>query len=442
MQLAYSLGQWQDRQAGQALAQLAGRDARDPFMEAAITSSAVYNAGVILESLLRQDQLHGGLTRLISNLLRQAHESGEEGVLVAGLDRVIDEHRASVEAWQFEVIADFLEGADFQFSSFEELHQASSPRMEKTLRRLLAVLASARDVVGDGERDVELRTHAARLLGRERDRLREDLAELGKLLTPQVAAALQNAAIETLSRCNHSALPEVVLRDWPQLSPAVRSRVLDLLVSRKDWTTKLLDSIAKGRPIAAEIGAVHRGKLLLHSSSEVRRRANEVLQVSRPVSRRAVIERYLAAADQADDMQRGRELFQQHCANCHVLEEKGVAVGPDLHTLTDYSTESLIVAVLDPNVALNPRYVEYSALTIDGRIVSGIVTDETGNSITLIGPEGNTHVLLRSDLDDFSSTGHSLMPDGMEQLIPEPRDLAALVHYVQEATKSPGKVAR
>jgi putative heme-binding domain-containing protein len=282
---------------------------------------------------------------------------------------------------------------------------------------------------------VDLRTHAARLLGRERDKLPEDLAELGKLLTPQIAAPLQNAAIETLSRCNDRALPEVVLRDWPQMSPAVRSRVLDLLVSRKDWTTVLLDSIAKGRPTAAEIGAVHRGKLLLHSSSEVRRRANQVLQVSRPASRREVIQRYLAAAEQADDMPRGRELFQQHCANCHVLEGKGVAVGPDLHTLTDYSTESLIVAVLDPNVALNPRYVEYSAFTIDGRIVSGIVTDETGNSITLIGPEGNKHVLLRSDLDDFSSTGHSLMPDGMEQLIPEPADLAALVHYVQEATK-------
>jgi putative heme-binding domain-containing protein len=372
---------------------------------------------------------------LISNLLRQAHDGGDEQALIAGLKRVVAEHRASAEAWQFEVIADFLDGTDFQFSSFDELRQSSSPRMSAVLGELLQMFASARRLVGDESQDVDLRLHSARLLGRQRDDLGDDLRELSKLLTPQVPAALQNAAIERLGRCDDDELPKVVLGNWAQFSPSVRSRLLDLLVGRKEWTNQLLDRIAAGHLFAAEIGAVHRGRLLLHSSSEVRRRANDVLQVARPANRQKVIQQYLNEAGQVHDVERGRQLFRQHCSNCHALEGQGVNVGPDLHTLTDYSTESLVVAVLDPNLALNPRYVEYRAVTIDGRIVSGIVADESGNSIKLLGAEGNEHVLLRSELDNFSSTGQSLMPNGLEQLITEPSDLAALVHYLQEITK-------
>jgi putative heme-binding domain-containing protein len=372
---------------------------------------------------------------LISNLLRQSHDGGDEGALIAGLDRVVAEHRASPESWQFEVIADFLDGTDFQFSSFDELRRSASPRMNTALGNLLRVFASARRLVGDESKDVELRMHSARLLGRQRDKLGDDLRQLSQLLVPQVPAVLQNAAIETLGRCDDGDLPNVVLEKWSQFSPNVRSRLLDLLVGRKEWTEQLLDRIAAGDLFAAEIGAVHRGKLLLHNSSEVRRRANDVLQVARPANRREVIQRYLQAPLQSLDCERGRQLFQQHCSNCHALEGRGINVGPDLHTLTDYSTESLIVAVLDPNLALNPRYVEYRAVTMDGRVVSGIVADESGNSIKLLGAEGNEHVLLRSELDDFSSTGQSLMPNGLEQLITEPSDLAALVYYVQEVTK-------
>jgi putative heme-binding domain-containing protein len=263
----------------------------------------------------------------------------------------------------------------------------------------------------------------------------DDVVRLVQLLAPHVPLTLRNAAIERLSRCDLADLPRTVLRDWSRMSPAVRSRVLDLLVSRKDWTKQLLDYVAAGQLPAAEIGAVHRGKMLLHPSSAVRQQASGVLGSQRG-TRRDVIERYLAVADEPLSVARGRELFLQHCSNCHTLEGKGVNVGPDLLTLTDYSTESLLVAVLDPNLSLNPRYVEYSALTMDGRIVSGIVAKESGNSLTLIGAEGHEHVLLRNDIDQFSSTGHSLMPTGMEQLIPDPRDLDALVRYVQQAARA------
>ncbi len=351
MQVAYSLGEWRDARASRALAQLAACDADDPFVEAAITSSASYNAAEVLKSILRQDELQPGLTRLISNLLRQALESGEQEVLVSGLERVLAEYDSSVEAWQLEVIAEFLDGVDHQASSLDDLRRSSPPRMANILDRLEMIFASARELSGDGEQDGTMRTQAIRLLGRQRALQEQDVATLAGLLAPQIPAPLQEAAIATLSRCDEADLPAFVLRDWSQLSPTVRSRVLDLIVGRKDWTLSLLGRIEQGGLSAAEIGAVHRGKLLLHSSSEVRRRASKSFPDSSSEDRQALIARYLAGSDRTGDMQRGRQLFRQHCANCHVLEEQGVAVGPDLHTLTDYSTETLLVAILDPNLA-------------------------------------------------------------------------------------------
>jgi hypothetical protein len=306
---------------------------------------------------LQEDEFQGGLNQLISNLLQQAYDAGQEEVLIAGIDRVVVEHRRSAQAWQLEVMADFLDGTEFQFDSFDELLRATSPRMKASLENLCELLETAREVVGDEEQQEPMRIHAARLLGRQRNRVPEDMVQLVRLLTPQVAASLQNAAIEAISRCDYPTLPELVLRDWSQMSPAVRTRVLDLLVSRKDWTRQLLDRIASGQLAAAEIGAVHRGRMLLHPSSDVRRQASDVLQPEQPMSRREVIDRYLAVVDQSRDVHRGRELFLQHCSNCHTLEGNGVNVGPDLLTLTDYSTESLMVAVLDPNQAQNPRFL-------------------------------------------------------------------------------------
>ena len=45
-------------------------------------------------------------------------------------------------------------------------------------------------------------------------------------------------------------------------------------------------------------------------------------------------------------------MFQKVCATCHRLGGVGTEVGPDLAALADKSPESLLVAILDPNRAV------------------------------------------------------------------------------------------
>ena len=74
------------------------------------------------------------------------------------------------------------------------------------------------------------------------------------------------------------------------------------------------------------------------------------------------------------------------------------------------------MAILDPNRAVEARYVNYLAETKDGRELSGIIAAETANNITLRSANGE-EILLRSDLVQLTSSGLSLMPEGFEQAL-------------------------
>jgi putative heme-binding domain-containing protein len=102
----------------------------------------------------------------------------------------------------------------------------------------------------------------------------------------------------------------------------------------------------------------------------------------------------------------------------------------------DKSPPSLLTAILDPNQAVEARYVNYLATTKNGLTFTGILSSETGASITLIGTEGKPQTILRKDLEELSSTGKSLMPEGLEKEL-QPQDLADVIAFVRVDVPTP-----
>ncbi len=71
------------------------------------------------------------------------------------------------------------------------------------------------------------------------------------------------------------------------------------------------------------------------------------------------------------------------CATCHRIGDVGREVGPNLTALTDKSPAALLTALLDPNQAVETRYVSYLAETTNGRLLNGILTSEGIDSSTV-----------------------------------------------------------
>jgi putative heme-binding domain-containing protein len=149
-----------------------------------------------------------------------------------------------------------------------------------------------------------------------------------------------------------------------------------------------------------------------------------------------VVEAYRSALTLKGDAVRGVQVFTKTCASCHQFGGLGHAVGPDLASVGDKSPEGLLIAILDPNRAVETRYVNYVALTKNGLTLTGVLAGETGTSITLLGQEGKQQVILRNDLEELLGSDKSAMPEGVEKDL-QPQDVADLLAYVRSVSPPP-----
>ncbi len=132
------------------------------------------------------------------------------------------------------------------------------------------------------------------------------------------------------------------------------------------------------------------------------------------------------------DKAAGAAVFKKLCASCHRLGNEGVEVGPDLAALNDKSPEALLIAILDPNRAFEAKFANFTIATVDGRVLNGLIASESATAVTLRRQDGKEDVLLRSQIEEMTASGQSLMPEGLEKDL-KPRDLADLIAFLVSA---------
>jgi putative heme-binding domain-containing protein len=291
------------------------------------------------------------------------------------------------------------------------------------------MLHGAPDIAADGKAGLPERLAAVDLLGRLPDRRAKDAAALARLLTPQSPTALQSAAVAALGRIPDDRVPALLTAAWRGCTPPLQSQILDVLLSRPAWQRRLLQGIEKKHVPANQIDLARRQRLLASKDQEVRSLSAKLFQGATSRDRQKVLDAYRDVTTLVGDPGRGKAVFARTCAACHLLEAVGHAVGPDLGSVTNRSPEFLLIAILDPNREVDPRYVEYVASTKEGRSFTGILAAESAGSVTLRGQDGREEVLLRTDVEELQSTGKSLMPEGMEKDLRK-QDLADLLAYL------------
>lgn len=251
---------------------------------------------------------------------------------------------------------------------------------------------------------------------------------LPRLLDPKVPPELRMAAIRALSGRRELAVAPLLLEAWGTLDADARREALAWF-SHPQRYVSLLDAIEQGTVARDAISADLRKSLV--ASGELGRRARVLLPDEGEADRRAVVERYRAAVTAKGEAARGREVFRAHCATCHRLNGEGHEVGPNLATVRAKSKEALLEAILDPNRLVEPEFLNYKVLTVDGRFLDGLLAAVTPSSLTLRRAQGETETVLRSNVESLMSTGFSPMPEGLEKSIDAAR-MADLLAYLGE----------
>lgn len=419
-QLAFSAGTLPPADAAPVLAELLVRDGGDIWTVTAALSSASGCGPDLLQRLARTQppapasllqQLAGvigakGDVAEIAGVLGLAAEGAPAAVL-EGLSQGMRASRAPLTAWW----------ADPPAEARAALNRLR-PRFEAAAR------VACDESAGAGER-----VAAAAALAHGPFEL---AARLADVLVPTTPGDVQVAAVRTLSRHTDPGVAELLLKHWPGYGPALRREVLDALLARPERVAKLLEAIESRRVAANELTPAQVQQLQNHPAPTVRAKAASVLRRGE-TDRARVVRDYLPALQLTGDADKGRIVFQKSCSACHRLDGVGHDVGANLQAaLPSKSGEELLIAIFDPNREVDPRYLSYTVVTADERVLQGVVAAESPSSITLRMAEGKEEVILRSNITSLRSAAVSLMPTGLEKDL-TPQDVADLLAFLRKA---------
>ena len=427
LQLAFTLGDYTGPAAGRALARLAIENVNEPFIQAAVMSSLSSNTlpdvlAAIVEVQRHKTESHPS-DQAVAKFFGQAAAIEDASRMAWAVQQLCPTASGSVAPWQLLSLAKWLDGMRGGRSALESLASVDRERIHATLER-------ARTLMTDASASEHLRRDAAALLFREPERAEGDRELLASLLTPRTHAVVQQAVVEQLASRNDPGLAAILLAGWKSHSPALRTQILSVVASRKEWLLTLVEQLESQSISSSEIDAALRERLLTTKDPQLLDRLRKVLQITGSADRQQVLKAHQPVLKLTGDVARGQTLFGKKCTTCHKQGETGHAVGPNLASLTTKSPESLLLAILDPSAAVEGKYLNYVAVTTAGRSLTGILATETGSSITLLAAEGKSESVLRDEIEELRSTSKSLMPDGLEKDLSQ-QDIADLIEYVR-----------
>lgn len=243
---------------------------------------------------------------------------------------------------------------------------------------------------------------------------------------------LAKIAIRVCSVHNTAEFSDWLLDRFGSSLPVIRSEMFQAIQSSTIRLTQFLDRLEAGKMSIRLMDASQVQSMRLISETSLASRVAKVLDASVQANRQKVIDDYTESLREIhvdENTNRGKIVFGQNCSACHRLNSAGTAIGPDISDSREQSFEKLLVSVLDPNRSIDANYFRYMARTDDGRVVEGLLKDANAQTITLYGQNGAT-ILERSEIEEFKSSGASLMPEGIEAQI-SPQDMADLLWYIK-----------
>jgi putative heme-binding domain-containing protein len=401
------------------------RDDNDQYTWAAIVSSADNHYASLVDAAI------AGSDRTPTPLLEALFAIGVDrrDDLARLLERYIDTGEPRVE--NLRIVSRWLDVLSARNLAWGDVRDRADDRLAKTLKRADSMFAAARGVAGDTQRELAMRSAAIGLLGRDVSHYPMDIALLARMLTPQTLRRLQLAAIERLSGIPDADAGLAILSNWSQLLPEVQIAGTDMLLSRTQWTSQLMDHLQQGTLSAVDIQLTHQNRLLGSRDEKIAAAAREVFGQDIYSNRGDILAEYKTALSLIGNVDRGAVVFKDNCQNCHNLDTDQVPVGPDLRSLTDRSSAALLTAILDPSRSIEPRYLSYNIELRTGEILDGVVVREDSNSITVANADGTRRAVLRDAIDAIERSNVSIMPVGFETKM-KPRDVADVIAFVNQ----------
>jgi putative heme-binding domain-containing protein len=245
---------------------------------------------------------------------------------------------------------------------------------------------------------------------------------------------VQLAALAAWQRLGTDTQATALLSAYARLPERVRARARSVLLGRKSWAGLFLRAVDAGTVPSAEVTVED-----LQAVAQQRDDAlNELVRKHWGTVRGAALEERLAEVRRLTndlragpgDPQAGRGLFAKHCGACHRLFGEGGTLGPDLTHANRADRHYLLVSLVDPSGVIRKEYLSYTVQTTDGRVLTGLIAEQTPQRLTLVNANNETTSILRAEIATLHESPVSLMPEGQLKDL-RPQELRDLFSYLQ-----------
>ena len=323
-----------------------------------------------------------------------------------------------------------------------KLNQSQQPEIRRRVRSLSLVFGSA---LAMESLRTDLRN--TNLPSADRVGMLESLAQVND---PQLPAmlwelmkdnALRADVIRYLARYQQPETPEVLLEGYPTYSALEKQRALSVLASRTSYALPLLQAMADGTLPRTDLSASLIRDLRNLKHDEVDHLLSVVWGAFRDIAadKQGEIERvkriYYAGGSTPGDATRGRAVFARACQQCHQLFGTGGRVGPDITGSDRANLDYILQNIMDPNAVIPNDYRSSEVETKDGRVLTGVVREQTASSLRLATPT-EEYVLPMDQVVSLEQTELSMMPEGL--LTPfNDQEIRDLLYYLRQPAQAP-----
>lgn len=319
--------------------------------------------------------------------------------------------------------------ADEELSGYASNLKAVLDRSDLSRRDLLAVVAALARIDGDSKKEfspgdtlLELALdtdkspglRAMALANVKVDHPRLTVATLAPL-TKSKHQNIQREAVHSLvihADANRAAvLAEIAADD--SLDENLRADAIAGLASVAMDQEELLNTLSTdgSRVISEEAIRTRVASGLAERLVETKPKADQIEEWIELINREAT---------EKPDAAVGRRLFFHTklagCYKCHAIQGRGNSVGPDLtsiHNQTDVTQEWLLKHIVNPNAEMAPYYRPQQLITVDGKVLVGLIVGKEGKKQGYIATDGTVFYVDKDDVEERREMTTSIMPSGL-----------------------------
>jgi putative membrane-bound dehydrogenase-like protein len=250
--------------------------------------------------------------------------------------------------------------------------------------------------------------------------------------------SIKVSALDVLARFDSSQVTESLVDIYPDVSPIVRSRVCQLLLSRPHSAQILLALVDQGKLKPKQIPLDQLSRLSVHHDQAIDRLVQKHWGNIGPGTseeKLATMRRFnndLRAA--SGNRIPGKALFKKHCGICHRLHGEGNQIGPDLTSANRNDRAALLGNIVDPSAVIRREYLAHIVQTDSGQVLTGLLAEQDAAHIRLLDAKNEQTQISRDQIETLEPSNISLMPERILDSLSH-QELRDLFAYLESGPK-------